>query len=268
MRRLSMLLTGLSAGLTLALQPALAQGDLGLIDKGKLVWGTSATFPPFEYMEEGKPAGFDVDLVDAMLATLKLQSSPSVIEFKGLIPAILGGRIDAIISGMYINPQRQEVIDFVPYMRVGNQLLVAKGNPLHVAEMIDLCGHRVAAPVGTVYEKSARALAEKCQSTGKAALTLLSLTSTATSALALKEGRVDALIAAVPVIVALMHDSPDAFATAGKTFDNDTLLGIGVRKDRPALKQALDTALKDVVHDGTYAALLKKYGLPQSTSLF
>ena len=66
----------------------------------------------------------------------------------------------------------------------------------------------------------------------------------------------------------LVKESPDAFEITGDVFDNDTLLGWGFPKDKTALKDAVDTALKAVVADGTYAKLLKKYGLPDSSSLF
>jgi polar amino acid transport system substrate-binding protein len=249
--------------------PAQAQTPpLPLIAAGTLTWGSAATFPPFESMDGGKAVGFDVDMMDAITAQMKVQSSITPMEFKGLIPALLGARIDAIVSGMYINPERSQVVDFVPYLQVGNQLLVAKGNPLHLTAVADMCGHRIAAPVGTVYEKSAQKAAADCQSAGKPELTILSLTSTAVCALALKEGRADAIIASTPTVAALIHDSPDAFEVAGGTFDNGTRLGIGVGKEKPALKDAIAAALKAIVADGTYAGLIKKYGLPPSSSIF
>ncbi len=245
-----------------------AQPTLPLIDQGKLIWGVSATFPPFESVDNGKMVGFDVDLVDAMTAKMKLQSAPAAIQFKGLIPALLGGRIDTIVSAMYINPERSQVVDFIPYLRVGDQLLVTKGNPLHLAALADLCGHRIAVPVGTVYEKQARQLAADCQKNGKPALTLMSLTSTAVGALAVKEGRADVIIASTPTVAALIKDSPDAFQTAGSTFDNNTLLGMGFSKGKSGLKDAMAAALKAIVADGTYIELVKKYGLPASSSIF
>ena len=250
------------------LAPAARAQTPPLVDSGKLTWGSAATFPPFEYIEDGKPVGFDVDMVDAITAKMKVQSAISPMDFKGLIPALLGSRIDAIVSGMYINPERSQVVDFIPYLKVGNQMLVPKGNPLHLSVLPDLCGHLLAAPVGTVYEKAAQQLAADCQSGGKPALTILSLTSTAAGALALKEGRADAIIASTPTVAALIKETPDGFETAGETFDNNTQLGIGVPKDKPALKDAIDAAFKAIVADGTYAGLIKKYGLPPTSSLF
>ncbi|MBV9828744.1 MAG: ABC transporter substrate-binding protein [Alphaproteobacteria bacterium] len=238
------------------------------VDKGKLTWGSAATFPPFESMDNGKAVGFDIDVMDAIATKMKVTSAINLMEFKGLIPAVLGNRIDAIASGMYINPERSQVVDFVPYLKVGNQMLVAKGNPLHLSTPQDLCGHKLAAPVGTIYEKNAQALAAECQSGSKPVLTVLSLPSTAAGAFALKEGRAEAIIASTPTVVALIKDSPDAFETAGDVFDNNTLLGIGLPKGKPGLKDAVDTAFKAMVADGTYASLLKKYNFPASSSLF
>jgi polar amino acid transport system substrate-binding protein len=262
--------SGLSLALAiLALIPltARAQTPLPVVDAGKLTWGSAATFPPFEFMKDDKPLGFDVDMMEAISAKMKIQSAMMGMEFKGLIPAILGGRIDAIASGMYINPERSQVVDFIPYLRIGNQLLVAKGNPTHIGGLDDLCGHRIVVPVGTVYEKEAQAHAADCQTNGKPALTIISLTSTAVGALAIKEGRADVLIASTPTDAALIKESPDAFETTGPTFENNTLLGIGVSKDKPALKEALDAAFKAIVADGAITGLIKKYGLPSNSAL-
>lgn len=251
----------------LSLLPPARAESLTLVDGDKLTWGMAATFPPFESMRDGKLVGFDIDMVEAMAAKMKLQSAPSGIEFKGLIPALLGGRIDTIISGMYINPERSQVVDFIPYLRIGNQLLVAKGNPTHIKGLDDLCGHRIVVPVGTVYEKEAQAHAAECKGSGKPELTIVTLTSTAVGALAIKEERADVLIASTPTCAALIKEAPDAFETTGPTFENNTQLGIGVSKDKPALKTALDAAFKAVVADGTIAKLIEKYGLPPDSAL-
>jgi polar amino acid transport system substrate-binding protein len=249
------------------LAPAARAQSLPVVDAGKLTWGSAATFPPFEYMKDDKALGFDVDLMDAITAKMKLQSAMVGMEFKGLIPAILGSRIDAIVSGMYINPERSQVVDFIPYLRIGNQLLVAKGNPTHIKDQDDLCGHKIVVPVGTVFEKEAQAHAADCDKAGKPALSILSLTSTAVSALAIKEGRAEVLIAATSTNAALMKESADAFEPAGPIFDNNTLLGIGLPKDKPALKEAVNAAFKAIVADGVITDLIKKYNLPPDSAL-
>jgi polar amino acid transport system substrate-binding protein len=255
--------------LALILLPGLAFAQAPeLAESGKLIWGASVTFPPFEFEDNGKPVGFDIDFTDAVAKKMGLQSSILPIEFKGLIPALLGKRIDIIVSGMYINPQRQEVADFVPYLLVGNQIVVVAGNPKKIDGEATLCGLSVAAPIATVFEASARKASEACKAAGKPEISLLLLPGTTNCALAMTQGRADAIIVSTATVAALMHETPGAYATGGAPFDTSTKVGIAVRKDNPGLKAALDKAVQAIVADGTYAALLQKWNLPPASSAF
>jgi len=257
----------LALTLLLMLPPGLAWAQAP-ITPGQINWGLAATFPPFEFVENGKPVGFDVDLADLIARKMNLQSTITTYDFKGLIPAMLGHRMDAIISAMYENPERMEVADFVPYLKVGNQIVVHDGNPLKLDGPLSLCGRRVAAPVGTLFEVSAKQIGAECVAGGKSGITLLSLPGTTTSALALTQDRADAIIVSTPTAASLMHEAPGTYAAAGKPFDDDTLVGIAVAKGAPNLAPAIGTALKAVAADGGYAALLKKWDLPASSSVF
>jgi polar amino acid transport system substrate-binding protein len=239
-----------------------------LVEAGKLTWGVSVTFPPFEFQENGKPAGFDVDFVNAVAKKMDLQPNLTSIEFKGLIPALLGKRIDMIVSGMYINPQRLEVANMVPYLLVGNQIVVKNGNPKHIDGKASLCGLNVAAPVGTLFEASAKQVSADCKAAGKPEINLLSLPGTTNCALALTQDRADGIIVSTATVAALMNESPGTYAAGGAPFDTDTKVGIAVRKDAPALKAGLEKAVQAIVADGTYASLLKKWNLPQASSAF
>ncbi len=257
----------LALTLLFAVLPMLARAQAP-ITPGHVTWGLAATFPPFEFVENGKPVGFDVDLADLIAQKMNLQSTITTYDFKGLIPALLGHRMDAIISGMYENAERRQVADFVPYVKVGNQIVVKNGNPLKFDGRLALCGHRVAAPTGTVFEVAAKKIDSECTAGGKPSLTLLSLPGTTTSALALTQDRADAIIVSTPTAASLMHETPGAYGTAGQPFDDDTLVGIAVVKGAPNLGPAIDKALKQAVADGSYAALLKKWNLPASASVF
>jgi polar amino acid transport system substrate-binding protein len=256
--------------LTLALlMPSLAHAQApALVAEGTVTFGMSATFPPFEFIEDGKPVGFDIDLANLLAKKMALTATVSTLEFKGLIPALLGKRIDAIISGMYINAERKEVADFVPYLLVGNQIVVRKGNPVGLSDPMSLCGHRVSAPVGTVFETAANNVNAACEAAGKPKISMLPLAGTTGSALALSQDRADAIIVSTPTSVSLMQSTPDTYEAAGQPFDNETKVGIAVNKDNPALTAALTKAMTEVVADGSYAKLLAHWNLPASSSAY
>ena len=239
-----------------------------LVEPGKLTWGTSATFMPFEFMRDGQPVGFDVDLMAALAKRINLTSNVMGIDFKGIIPGLLGHRIDAGVSGMYVTPERLQVADFIPYVLVGNQLVVQKGNPKHVTDRATLCGLKVAVPVSTAFEASAKQASADCKTSGKPEIDLLSLPGSTLVALALQQGRVDAALNSTATIAAMMSQTPDTYELAGDPFDADTKIGIALRKDNPVLKAELDQAMQGLVKDGTYAALLRKWNLPAKASVF
>ncbi|MFI5011890.1 MAG: ABC transporter substrate-binding protein [Hyphomicrobiales bacterium] len=260
--------------LTLLLLPAIAlpvaasADELQLVEPGKLTFGSSPTFTPFEFMRDGKPAGFDVDLMEVLAKRIDLSSNMMGMEFKGVIPALLGHRIDVGVSGLYVTAERLQVADFIPYVIVGNQLVVQKGNPKGLTDRASLCGFKVAVPVSTAFEASAKRASEDCKARGKPEIDLLSLPGSNNVALALSQGRVDAALNSTATIAAMMSESPDTYELAGEPFDADTKVGIALRKDAGALKARLEQAMQSIVKDGTYASLLKKWSLPAKASAF
>src|SRR6185369_14849320 len=246
--------------LILAFAPGAALADdLGLVEPGKLIWGSSPTFTPFEFMRDGKPIGFDVELVEALGKRLGLASNMMGMEFKGVIPALLVHRIDIGVSGLYVTAERLQVADFIPYVLVGNQIVVRKGNPKKIADRSGLCGFKVAVPVSTAFEASAKKASEECKAAGKPEIELLSLPGSNNVALALIQDRADAALNSTATVAAMMGENPDSYELAGPAFDANTKVGIALRKDSTALKAQLEEAMQAIVKDGTYAGLLKKW---------
>ena len=257
--------------LAVALLPGVAFAQApkpGLVAPGKLTYGTAATFTPFEYQKDGADTGFDIEFGAAIARKMGLTAVLMNIDFNGLIPALQGRRIDIINSAMYIKPARAEQVDFIPYMRLGEEIVVKGGNPLKIKAREDLCGHRVAVTLGAIEETYARQDDVACKAAGKAALTILTLPTAQDSVLSLRQGRADAFYDSAPGVAEVMSAMPGVFEVAGQPFDENTTIGIAVRRGDAAMRAAVEAAMHEVVADGTYAALLKKYSLPPSGSLF
>ena len=237
------------------------------VSPGTLSWGTTATFAPFEFQKDGETVGFDVDLMAELARRVGLQSAVLGMDFAGIVPAVAAHRIDAAASGMYITPARQEVLDFIPYLLIGNQLMTTPANPGHLVDKDGLCGHSVAVPVNTQFEKRLEGLSAACTSGGKAAIDILLVPGSAVLALTVAQGRAGAGLTSNSVIAAMMVQSPGSFVPLGAPFDTDTRLGIGVAKDNPGLRDALQAALAAMRADGAYDGLIRKWGLPAASSI-
>ncbi len=235
---------------------------------GKLTYGATPTFAPFEYIKDGQPVGFDIDMMAALAKRVGLEADMQTMDFAGLVPAVQAGRLDALASGMYINAARAEVIDFIPYLLIGDQIVVPAGNPAKLTGKDDLCGHPVAVALNTLYEKTAHTLSDACVAAGKPAIDILAVSSSAVVSLTLAQGRAVGAISSTSVIAAMMTSTPGTFEPLGEPFNTNSRLGLGVAKSNPALRDALTAALAAMHQDGSYDALIKKWGMTPASSIF
>ena len=240
-----------------------------LVEKGKLTYGVAATFSPFEFTRDGQLAGFDIDMIGLLSKKLGVATNPMNMEFKGLIVALQGGRVDLINSAMYINEQRAAQVDFVPYLKIGTLVVVQADNPAKITGRDEsLCGKTVAVTLGGIQETYARQDDKRCRDKGLAAVTVMTLPTAQDSALTLRQGRADVLFNSTPGVVELMDKVPGVYAVAGSEFETSTQIGIAVRKGDAAMKSAVEAALKEIVADGSYKKLIATWKFPASVSLF
>ncbi|WP_025692088.1 ABC transporter substrate-binding protein [Paenibacillus zanthoxyli] len=238
-----------------------------LVEKGFLTYGTAATFPPFEYMVNNEFTGFDIELGQAIAKEMGVEVKIQSMNFDGLIPALQGKRIDIINSAMYIKPEREEQVDFIPYMGLADSIVVKSGNPKGVKSMDDLSNLTVAVTRGAVEEINVREENEKLKQAGKPEIKILALPTANDAVLATEQGRADAFLHSSPGAAYLQEEKPGVFEIAG-SFGADTKIGIAVRKGDTETKTAIEAALKKVVENGTYKQLMEKYHLPAEMSYF
>ncbi|WP_246792375.1 ABC transporter substrate-binding protein [Burkholderia perseverans] len=252
-----------------AAAPAQAASPLKTVEAGKLTYGVAATFAPFEFTKGGQLTGFDIDLVAAVAKQMGVAPAPQNMQFSGLIPALQGGRLDMINSAMYITPARSAQVDFVPYLRIGDRVIVQASNPAKITGRDDsICGKNLAVTLGGIEETYARADVERCKAAGKPAPTVMTLPTAQDSALSLRQGRADAIYNSTPGTVQLMTEVPGVYQAVGGEFEQTTTIGFAVRKGDAATAAALKDALAKVVAQGTYQQLIDKWKLPASVSIF
>lgn len=241
----------------------------GLVESGSITYGVAATFSPFEFQADGKLTGFDIDLIDALTAKLAAKPVSMNMEFKGLIPALIGGRIDIINSAMYINPDRAKQVDFIPYLKIGNRVIVQTGNPKGITGRDDtLCGKTIAVTLGGIQESQARADDKRCTEKGLPGVSVLTFPTAQDSALTLRQGRADAVFDSTPGAVALNTKVPGVYEAVGEEFESNTSIGMATRKGDTAMQDAIKAALAEIVADGSYKKLIEKWQLPATVSIF
>jgi polar amino acid transport system substrate-binding protein len=121
---------------------------------GKIVVGTSADYPPFEYyIGRELIDGFDIALMDEIARRLGVKVEYREYAFDALGDALARGRIDAAIAAISVSPERAATMDFTDaYWVTLDAILAYFTSPVRVNSVVDLAGHRVGVQRGSIYE--------------------------------------------------------------------------------------------------------------------
>ena len=94
----------------------------GLGKSGTLVVGMNLQYPPQMYLKNGKPAGYDVVLLNALAKWMNVKLQIKNLDFNGLIPGLQAKKFDMVSVGLSATPERKKVISFsrpyVPYVQI------------------------------------------------------------------------------------------------------------------------------------------------------
>lgn len=110
----------------------LLMGIVGSVSFAKVLYvGTNAEFQPFEYLEDGKIVGFDVELMEEIAKLMGKEIEWKNIAFDGLLPALQAKKLDVIIAGMTATEERKKFVNFSETYYTSNQMiLINKENPV------------------------------------------------------------------------------------------------------------------------------------------
>lgn len=139
--------------------PALAQVPADTLAKvksaGRMTIGNGGAFPPFEFVENGRLTGFDIELGNEIGRRMGVAVEWQVIEFAGLIPALTSGRVDVLLTAMTWTRERAERIAFSePYYKTA--IAAAYRPNLTIEKPEDLAGKIVGVQVGSAGERFVR----------------------------------------------------------------------------------------------------------------
>jgi polar amino acid transport system substrate-binding protein len=225
---------------------------------GKIVYCTDATYPPEESYRGTKIVGSDIDIASEVAKLMGVKAEFKNTTFDGIIAALLAKKCDSVISGMNDTPKRRKAVDFVDYLKVGQSLLVKKGNPKHITSLTSLSGRTVAVESGTTNRDFLAAESAKLQKAGKKPISIKTFPKDTDAAAALKAGRVDAYFGDAPV-AALYATQDRSLVVAGSPID-PIPIGIAIRKGDP-LKAATQKAINMLYANGTIKKIVAKWGM-------
>lgn len=141
------------------------QKQTGKLEKikaaGKIVVGTSADYPPYEFHIlpelEDEMVGIDINIAEAIAANLNVDLEIRDIVFNKLIDELTAERIDLALAGLSPTENRKQVVDFsIPYYQAIQNMLIRAKDKDKIKLLEDLRGKIVGTQKGSIQEDMAR----------------------------------------------------------------------------------------------------------------
>ncbi|MBK1784692.1 ABC transporter substrate-binding protein [Prauserella cavernicola] len=229
-----------------------AGDEVSLITEGKLTTCTHLPYPPFQFTEDGKTVGFDVDLVDLVAEDLGVEQEIFDTSFEGIESgqSFNTGQCDLAAAAMTITDVRDKVMDFSDgYFDANQALLVKKDSGIQGLEQ--LRGKTLGVQLGTTGEEYAEENKEKFGYTTRQYEDLALMQT------AVKTNQVAAGINDNSVLFDYVNNNPDTEVT--EEFETGEQYGIAVGTGNNALRSKVNEVLAAAKEDGRYDEIYEKW---------
>jgi polar amino acid transport system substrate-binding protein len=214
--------------------------------------------PPYNYLENNKLAGFEIDLAQELCMRMKVACIFVTQNWDGLIPGLLADQYDAIMAAMEITDESRQKIDFSkPYIRMPSAIVTSVEHATLDPTPDGLVGKKIGVEAGGTHQAYAEAVYKHSE--------IVPYASLEEAFLDLAEGRVDLVIGDKDAVEGFMKTRREgrcciiaADVPRDPVYFGDGI-GIGLRKDDSSLKAMFEKALDSSMADGAFARIRAKY---------
>lgn len=235
--------------------PAASSTPAPAPEKTTLTMGTNAEFPPYEFYEGGAVTGIDAEIAAAIAGKLGMELVIEDMEFDSIISSVKSGKIDMGMAGMTVTDERLEEVNFTTSYATGVQVIIVPEDSA-IASVDDLLAEGASHTIGVQLSTTGDLYATwDIEDEGLG--TVDRYNKGADAVMALKNGQVDCVI--------IDNEPAKAFVAANEGLKIlDTAYAtedyaICIAKENTELLEQVDTALQELIADGTVQSIIDKY---------
>ena len=211
--------------------------------------GTEGAYPPWNFINDaGEVDGFERELGDELCARAELTCEWVTNEWDSIIPNLVSGNYDAIIAGMSVTAERDEVIDFTQ-----NYTQPDPSSYLAMSMDADIKTGVIAAQTNTIQASFIAGMG----------MTLVEFATPEETIAAVKNGEADAVLADKSYLTPFAADDADLMLLEQEELIGGGV-GMGIRESDGELKAKFDAAIQSMKDDGTLNALITKWEIGET----
>jgi polar amino acid transport system substrate-binding protein len=215
---------------------------------GKIVVASEGAFPPFNFFQGPKLSGFEIDVAEALAKKMGVAIEWRALSFDALLAGLRQDRWDLVIASFGVTPERAKAVTFTDPHYCSGGVIVAKDPAIRTVQ--DLAGKTVAVQTGTTYLENVK----KLSGLGE----VKNFPKDTDARAALLGGRVQVWVTDRFVAKGALEADPGAGLKMGD-FVFVEKIACAVKKGNTSLEQAVNKALAELLADGTYEAISRKW---------
>jgi polar amino acid transport system substrate-binding protein len=226
--------------------------------RGYLVVVTEDDFRPFEFIQDGKPTGYDNELVEKLRKFVPFEVRQQIIPWTGLLAGVSTGKYDVAITAAIITKERTESLDFSMPISAVTDFYVKRKNDDKIKRHKDLSGRPLGVQAGSALLQHLPQLQAKLEGMGGKLGEVVQYTSYPEAYQDLAIGRTDFVVNTQINIATIVKEKPEVFAM-GEAVAAPGYAAWPVKKGNTELLKLINDFLTQERANGEMVALQKKW---------
>ena len=233
-------------------------GEFTTIEEGKLIMATNAQFPPYEMVADGEGfngtgfEGIDVEIASAIADKLGLELQIDDMEFDSALLAVQNNTADVMLAGLSYSEERDEVVDFTDSYATGVQVVIVKdGSDVTMDNLGEKMIGTQRGTTGYIYAS------DTPENGGYGEDHVLAYDNGATAVQALMNGQIDAVIIDEAPAKEFVAANEGLTILPGNWVEEQYCAAVD--EGNTALQNAINTALNELMDDGSVDEIIAKY---------
>jgi polar amino acid transport system substrate-binding protein len=226
--------------------------------RGYMTVATEDDYQPFEYTKDGKPTGYDQELLDTFKKTAGFDIRQDIIPWTGILPGVTTGKYDAAVTAILVTQERMKTLDFCSPVAESVDYYLKRKSDAKIQGIKDLSGLPLGVEAGSAMLKMLPQLDDMLKATGGSIGKIVPYQGYPEAYQDLALGRIDYVVNTQLSLASIVKEKPDTFAI-GQAVSKPTYIAWAVVKGNSDLLAMLNTFLLGARKDGSMYALQKKY---------
>ncbi len=226
--------------------------------RGYLLVATEDDYPPFEFLVNGKPTGFDHELLDLFRKALRLEIRQEILPWQGILPGVDAGQYDVALTAVGITDDRSKFLDFTTPIAESTIAYVKRKDDTSIRTVGDLSGKVIGVQQGGVSLAAVPDLEAELQKQGGVLGEVKQYRGFSEAYRDLIHERLDAVLHNIVSLSVLVNEKPAIFEL-GERISRKSYAAWAVKKGNLELLELLNQFLGEVRERGELRRLQAKW---------